>query len=123
MKVLEVPIPALSLRQVLVRVHYSLINAGTESSTVKAARTGFLGPFVPGHVRDALRRADEAEPLFLGNAIAFWDEEKRKLIASGRPFDMASGFIKELSEGLAATYSLLRLINIELRNRLPELLL
>jgi polar amino acid transport system substrate-binding protein len=43
MKVLEVPTPALSLGHILVRVHYSLISAGTESSTVKAARTGYIG--------------------------------------------------------------------------------
>lgn len=43
MKVLEVPTPALSLGHVLVKVHYSLISAGTESSTVKAARTGYIG--------------------------------------------------------------------------------
>lgn len=43
MQVLEVSLPSLSSGSVLVRVHYSLISAGTESSTVKAARTGFIG--------------------------------------------------------------------------------
>lgn len=42
MQVLEVPWPALSAGQVLVRNHYSLISAGTEGSTVKTARAGFL---------------------------------------------------------------------------------
>lgn len=42
MQVLEVPCPALSAGQVLVRNHYSLISAGTEGSTVKTARAGFI---------------------------------------------------------------------------------
>jgi predicted dehydrogenase/threonine dehydrogenase-like Zn-dependent dehydrogenase len=43
MQVLEVPPPALGSGMVLVRNHYSLISAGTEASTVKAARKGYLG--------------------------------------------------------------------------------
>ena len=43
MQVLEVPLPSIAFGNILVRVHYSLISAGTESSTVKAARTGFIG--------------------------------------------------------------------------------
>ena len=43
MKVLEVPVPALNKGMVLVRNYYSLISAGTESSTVKAARKGYIG--------------------------------------------------------------------------------
>jgi threonine dehydrogenase-like Zn-dependent dehydrogenase len=42
MKVLEVPSPSLLQGTVLVRVRYSLISAGTESSTVKAARASLL---------------------------------------------------------------------------------
>lgn len=42
MQVLEVPWPALSSGQVLVRNHYSLISAGTEGSTVKTARAGLI---------------------------------------------------------------------------------
>ena len=43
MRVLEVPIPLLCAGHVLVRNHYSLVSAGTESSTVKAARKGYIG--------------------------------------------------------------------------------
>ena len=43
MDVLEVPIPDLKPGMVLVRNFYSLISAGTESSTVKAARKGYIG--------------------------------------------------------------------------------
>jgi polar amino acid transport system substrate-binding protein len=42
MQVLKVPIPSLLPGTVLVRVRYSLISAGTESSTVKAARANLL---------------------------------------------------------------------------------
>src|SRR6185369_14161874 len=43
MQILEVPYPALSKGQVLVRNHYSLISAGTEGKTVKDARLGYIG--------------------------------------------------------------------------------
>lgn len=43
MKVLEVPYPALASKNVLVRVHYSLISAGTEASKVSTARKGYVG--------------------------------------------------------------------------------
>lgn len=42
MKLLEVPYPALSAGQVLIRNYYSLISAGTEGKTVKDARLGYL---------------------------------------------------------------------------------
>ena len=43
MKILEVPVPPLKPGNVLVRVHHSLISAGTESSKVSTARKGYLG--------------------------------------------------------------------------------
>ena len=43
MRVLEVPVPGLRPGMILVRNFYSLISAGTESSTVKAARKGYIG--------------------------------------------------------------------------------
>ena len=43
MQVLDVPPPALGAGMVLIRNHFSLISAGTEASTVKAARKGYLG--------------------------------------------------------------------------------
>jgi predicted dehydrogenase/threonine dehydrogenase-like Zn-dependent dehydrogenase len=42
MQILEVPYPALSNGQVLVRNHFSLISAGTEGKTVKDARLGYI---------------------------------------------------------------------------------
>lgn len=43
MKVVEVPVPAGGPGFVLVRNHYSVISAGTEGVTVKAARSSLGG--------------------------------------------------------------------------------
>lgn len=43
MVIQELPVPQLSVGMVLVKNHYSLISAGTEGSTVKAARKGLIG--------------------------------------------------------------------------------
>ena len=43
MRVVEVPFPSLQNGCILVRNHYSLISAGTEGSTVKTARKGYIG--------------------------------------------------------------------------------
>lgn len=43
MQILEVPMPSLGEGQVLVRNFYSVVSVGTEGSTVKAARKGYIG--------------------------------------------------------------------------------
>ena len=43
LRIIEVPIPSIQKGYLLVRNHYSLISPGTESSTVKAARKGYIG--------------------------------------------------------------------------------
>ena len=43
MRVLEVPAPNVKDGRVLVRSHYSVISSGTEGSSVKAARMGYIG--------------------------------------------------------------------------------
>ena len=43
MQISEVPIPSLLKGSILVRNYYSLISAGTEASSVKAARKGYIG--------------------------------------------------------------------------------
>ena len=60
MRILEVPVPRMQPGMVLVRNHYSLISAGTEGSSVRAARKGYLGkarerPKQLGQVIDMLR--------------------------------------------------------------------
>jgi len=42
LRVLEVPVPIIEAGTVLVRNHFSLISAGTEGSTVKTARSGYI---------------------------------------------------------------------------------
>ena len=43
MQVLEVPLPSLQQGQILIKNHFSLVSAGTEASTVKAARKSYIG--------------------------------------------------------------------------------
>ncbi len=43
MQILEVPVPFLKTGQVLIKNHFSVISAGTEASTVKSARKGYIG--------------------------------------------------------------------------------
>ena len=43
MRIIEAPLPSLQAGCLLVRSHYSLISAGTETSTVKTARKGYIG--------------------------------------------------------------------------------
>lgn len=55
MEIQEVPFPALKPGCVLVRNHYSIISAGTESKTVKDARKGYIGK--------AMSRKDEVKKV------------------------------------------------------------
>ena len=77
----------------------------------------------PAEKADALRRAITNDPLFMGNAIAFWDNEKQKLLEHAHPGQTSSALIRELKNKLNVVDPLLSIINIELKNRLPELLL
>ncbi|MBT3178542.1 MAG: Gfo/Idh/MocA family oxidoreductase [Desulfobacula sp.] len=43
MIILDVPVPVMNKGHMLVKVYYSLVSAGTESSTVKTARKGLIG--------------------------------------------------------------------------------
>jgi asparagine synthase (glutamine-hydrolysing) len=78
---------------------------------------------LPPHLEDAFRRAYECSPFFIGSAIAFWDSEKERLFKRPISKNTSSHFIKELSELLKVENPLLHIINVELKNRLPELLL
>jgi polar amino acid transport system substrate-binding protein len=42
-RIIEVPFPILKKGHVLVRNHYSVISSGTEASTIKAAKKGYIG--------------------------------------------------------------------------------
>jgi asparagine synthase (glutamine-hydrolysing) len=98
---------------------YKKLPLGLRQKVARMAAS-HIGP----EVADALRRAAEDEPLFLGNAIAFWDTEKERLVEGGRVTWSTSGrWIANLMWGLFPDDPLLRIINLELKNRLPELLL
>ena len=43
MKIIDAPVPALGPKNIIVRVHHSLISAGTEGSKVSMARKSYLG--------------------------------------------------------------------------------
>ena len=80
--------------------------------------------FVSSEKQDALRRASYGDPLFLGNAIAFWDCEKTELLKTPfLPSFTSSRYIRELEVSLEIQDPMLRIIQVELKNRLPELLL
>ncbi len=78
---------------------------------------------IASHLDDALRRAMHNETLFMGNAMAFWDNEKAQLFKQAPEIETSSQYINQITNDLNITDPLLRIINIELKNRLPELLL
>jgi threonine dehydrogenase-like Zn-dependent dehydrogenase len=65
MEVLEVPAPTLSDGMVTVRNHYSLISAGTEGSTVSAARKSLIGKAKerPQQVKQAVNLLKQQGPV------------------------------------------------------------
>ncbi len=98
---------------------YSCLPAVVRSSIYSLAKS-----LVSAEKQDALRRAMQDEPLFLGNAIAFWDDEKSALLKNPLlPRQTSSQYIRELGISLGIQDPLLRIIQVELKNRLPELLL
>jgi asparagine synthase (glutamine-hydrolysing) len=81
------------------------------------------GVRVSAEKEDGLRRAITNDPIFLGNAIAFWDSEKGRLLSRPHVGQTSSELIREMKNRLNVDDPLLSIINIELKNRLPELLL
>jgi asparagine synthase (glutamine-hydrolysing) len=79
----------------------------------------------PGRV-DLLRRARQGEPLYWGLDVAFWETEKKELLA-GAPRGGALAFVEGVYAELAARQPAADLLQqmsaLELANRLPELLL
>ncbi|MFZ4856700.1 MAG: asparagine synthase (glutamine-hydrolyzing) [Desulfuromonadaceae bacterium] len=81
------------------------------------------GGMISAEKEDSLRRAITNDPIFMGNAIAFWDSEKSRLLRKPHRGQTSSGLIRDMKNRLNIDDPLLRIINIELKNRLPELLL
>jgi len=71
MKITEVPLPNLQSGMVLVRNLYSVISAGTESGTVKAARKGYLGKALekPQQVKQVIDSLKNQGPLQTYRAV------------------------------------------------------
>lgn len=90
---------------------------------IRAAAARVLGPIVPAVLRDALERAALDEELFIGNAIAFWDCEKRRLVRDPPPVERSAALATRYARSGAREGVLDRLLALELANRLPELLL
>lgn len=90
---------------------------------MKTLMSRIASPVAPPHLADALRRAAEDEPLFLGNAVAFWDDEKLHLLGTPPGRETSGELIGRISDELGHFDPLTRIIQVELRNRLPELLL
>jgi len=91
--------------------------------SVKSLAYKLLGERLTPEKSDCLRRAIDNDPLFLGNAIAFWDAEKKCLLQNDCSAETSSALIRKIREHLGVADPLLNIINIELKNRLPELLL
>jgi asparagine synthase (glutamine-hydrolysing) len=99
--------------------YYSALPAVAKKLAFAAAKH-----ILPPTVADAMRRSVNNEPLFLGNAIAFWDTEKMKLVRNTTDASFTSSrFIKELQPSLNGADTMWKMITLEMINRLPELLL
>jgi asparagine synthase (glutamine-hydrolysing) len=78
----------------------------------------------PAAHADLFRRASIGDPLFVGNAIAFWDHEKTGLLKEPIAIkETSSGWIRRLADRSSCADPLTQMIHVELANRLPELLL
>lgn len=71
MQIIDAPVPNLQPGMVLVRNYYSVISAGTESGTVKAARKGYLGKALekPQQVKQVIETLRTQGPLQTYRAV------------------------------------------------------
>ncbi|MCW5517990.1 bi-domain-containing oxidoreductase [Muriicola sp. Z0-33] len=96
MQVQEVPAPQLGKGMVLVKNHYSLISAGTESSTVKAARKNLIGKAKerPQQVKQVIDTLIQQGPVQTYRAVS------KKLEAYSTLGYSSAGEIIEVGEGV-----------------------
>jgi polar amino acid transport system substrate-binding protein len=130
MQILEVPVPALQEGCVLVRNHYSLISVGTDSSTVKAARSSLIDkararPQQVRQVMDVVRsqgltqayravmkKLDAHSPLGYSSA--------GEVIAAGNGVTEFTVGDRVACGGLAASHAEIVSVPVNLCVRLPE---
>jgi len=96
MEVQEVPIPMIGKGMILVRNHYSLISAGTEKSTVSAARKSLIGKAKerPQQVKQVLDVLKRQGPVQTYRAV------KKKLDAYSPLGYSCAGEVIEVGEGV-----------------------
>lgn len=97
LRVLEVPAPRACAGQLLVRTHYSVISAGTESSTVSTARKGYIGKAKerPEQVRQVL------ESLSQKGLVQTYRAVMKKLEAHSPLGYSCAGEVVEVGAGVA----------------------
>ncbi len=92
---------------------------------IRRAVAAGAGPFLKTDRADVLQRAGRDGELYWGGAIAFYDAHKRALLgdddATGRR--AVEALYEDVDRALPHASQLDRMIGIELRQRLPELLL
>jgi asparagine synthase (glutamine-hydrolysing) len=95
-------------------------------SPVRRAAATSLAPFVNLDKGDVLQRAADRGELFWGGAVPFYDAHKKRLLVDGgdRAGDLAvAALYADVDRRVDRLSQLDRMIGIELRQRLPELLL
>jgi len=70
-RIIEVPFPVVKPNHLLIKNHFSLISAGTEGSTVKTARKGYIGKAKerPEHVKQVLQTLKTQGPIQTYRAV------------------------------------------------------
>jgi asparagine synthase (glutamine-hydrolysing) len=93
---------------------------------VRQVASTAVGPLLSTDRADVLARAGENGELFWGGAIPFYDSHKRLLLSGeqdGAGRRAVAALYAEVDRAVPAATQLDRMIGIELRQRLPELLL
>src|SRR5438270_8001121 len=92
---------------------------------LRRAASSVIGPLLAIDRADVLARASDGGELFWGGAVPFYDGYKRRLLGqddrAGRR--AVAGLYADVDAHVAGAAQLDRMIGIELRQRLPELLL
>jgi asparagine synthase (glutamine-hydrolysing) len=95
-------------------------------SSVRRAAAASLAPLMTLDRADVLRRGADHGELFWGGAIPFYDTHKQRLLANGGDhagMAAVAALYAEVDRAVQQPSQLDRMIGIELRQRLPELLL
>ncbi|MBV9328343.1 MAG: asparagine synthase (glutamine-hydrolyzing) [Chloroflexi bacterium] len=95
-------------------------------SPVRRAAAASLAPLMTLDRADVLRRGADHGELFWGGAIPFYDTHKHRLLRDGGDRagqDAVAALYAQVDRGVQRPSQLDRMIGIELRQRLPELLL